>query len=166
LAVDFSTSDVPFPGGVDFSVLYQEQAKAAGIELDVVRESADGYWSNVWLVKPFSLVAWGARPTPDMILSLAYAGGAAWNETHLDNARLNVILVEARAELDDAKRGEMYAEAQMIVSDEGGTIVPFFTNYLFASSPNLVRASEGLSGDWTLDGFRSAERWWYSSDSA
>ncbi|MDG2481383.1 MAG: ABC transporter substrate-binding protein [Alphaproteobacteria bacterium] len=161
LSVPFSTSDVPFPGGVDFSVLYQEKAKAANIDLDVVRESADGYWSNVWLVQPFSLVAWGARPTPDMILSLAYAGGAAWNETHLDNARLNTILVEARAELDDAKRGEMYAEAQMIVSDEGGTIVPFFTNYLFASTPNLLRANEGFSGDWTLDGYRSAERWWY-----
>lgn len=166
LAVKFSTSDVPFPGGVDFSVLYQEKAKAAGIDIDVVRESADGYWSNVWLVQPFSLVSWGARPTPDMILSLAYAGGAAWNETHLDNARLNELIVMARAELDDAKRGEMYAEAQMIVSNEGGTIVPFFTNYLFASTPNLARASEGLSGDWTLDGYRSAERWWYSSDSA
>ncbi len=166
LSVAFSTSDVPFPGGVDFSVLYQERAKAAGIDIDVVRESADGYWSNVWLVQPFSLVSWGARPTPDMILSLAYAGGAAWNETHIDNERLNELIVMARAELDNEKRAQMYSEAQMILRDEGGTIVPFFINYLFASVPNLARASEGLSADWTLDGYRSAERWWFSDEMA
>ncbi len=53
LAVDFSTSEVPFVGGVNFSVFYQETAKAAGIDVNVIREAEDGYWSNVWLVKPF-----------------------------------------------------------------------------------------------------------------
>jgi peptide/nickel transport system substrate-binding protein len=166
LDVKFSTSNVPMPAGVDFAVLYQEKAKEANINIDVVRETEDGYWSNVWLVKPFSLVSWGARPTPDLILSLAYAGGAAWNETHLDNERLNELIVLARAELNDDMRGEIYAEAQTIIRDEGGTIVALFANYLFGTSPNLSRANQSLSADWTLDGHRASERWWYSSDSA
>ena len=152
---------MPLPGGVDLAVLYQENAKAAGIDINVVREPNDGYWSNVWLVKPFSLVSWGQRPTPDVMFSLAYAADAAWNETHFKDPRFNeLLLVAARAELDDAKRGEMYAEMQQILRDEGGTIVPFFRNYVYAARTN-VKHDDKLSGNWALDGNRAIERWWF-----
>jgi len=161
LAVDFSTSDVPFPGGVDFSVFFQETAKAAGIDVNVIREAEDGYWSNVWLVKPFSLCAWGPRPTPDMIFSLGYYGAAPWNDAHWVNERFDQLLIEARAELDDAKRAEMYAEMQRIVRDDAGTIVPFFRNYIWGTGTN-VRHTANVSGEWTLDGMRAPERWWFA----
>ncbi len=138
LKIDFSTSEVPMPGGVDLAILFQENAKKAGIELNVIREPNDGYWSNVWLKKPFCLVSWGQRPTPDVMFSLAYAEGAAWNESHFSHERFNKILIEARAELDDAKRGEMYFEMQKILRDEGGTIIPFFRNFLYAHRSNVM----------------------------
>jgi len=47
----------------------------------------------------------------------------SWN-----NERFNKLLVEARAELDEAKRQEMYAEMQRILRDEGGAVVPMFAN--------------------------------------
>ena len=53
------TSEVAFPGAVDASVLFQESAKKAGIELEVKREPADGYWTNVWNAKPFCASYWG-----------------------------------------------------------------------------------------------------------
>ncbi|MEM7170390.1 MAG: ABC transporter substrate-binding protein [Pseudomonadota bacterium] len=162
LKVDLSASDVPMPGGVDLSILFQESAKAAGIELNVIREPNDGYWSNVWLVKPFCLCSWGQRPTPDVMFSLAYAKGAAWNDTHFDNERFNQLLIEARAELDDTKRAEMYFEMQQILRDEGGTIIPFFRNYVYARRAD-IQHDEAVSGNWALDGARGAERWWQSS---
>ncbi|MEM7225324.1 MAG: ABC transporter substrate-binding protein [Pseudomonadota bacterium] len=160
LKVSFSASDVPMPNGVDFAILFQESAKKAGIEIDVVREPNDGYWSNVWLKKPFSLVSWGQRPTPDVMFTLAYSAGADWNESHFQHERFNKLLLEARAELDDAKRGEMYYEMQQIMRDEGGTIIPFFRNYVFAHRANVMH-DEKLSGNWALDGSRGGERWWF-----
>src|SRR3546814_23530 len=50
--VGFRTSDVAFPGAIDAAVLYQQSAAKAGIQLEVVREPGDGYWSNVWNVAP------------------------------------------------------------------------------------------------------------------
>ena len=161
LAVDFSTSEVPFVGGVDFSVFYQETAKAAGIDVNVIREAEDGYWSNVWLVKPFSLCGWGPRPTPDMIFSLGYYGPAPWNDAHWQNGRFDELLIQARAELDDVRRAEMYSEMQHLVRDDGGTIVPFFRNYIWATALN-VRHTESVSGEWSLDGNRAPERWWFA----
>ncbi len=161
ITLDFHTSATAFGGAVDAAVLYQETAKVAGININVVREPNDGYWSNVWLVKPFSLVSWGQRPTPDVMFSLAYAAEAAWNETHFKHERFNKLLIEARAELDDNKRGELYFEMQQILRDEGGTIVPFFRNFVYAHRNNVMH-DEKLSGNWALDGNRGTERWWFA----
>ena len=85
-------------------VLYAEHAKAAGINVNVVREPNDGYYSDVWLKKPFCMVQWGARPTPDQMFTLAYKDDAAWNESHWKNPRFNELLLMAKSELDDTKR--------------------------------------------------------------
>ena len=161
LKVSFSASDVPLPGGVDLAIIYKEHAAKAGIEIDVVREPNDGYWSNVWLVKPFSLASWGQRPTPDVMFSLGYAADAPWNDSHFKNERFNKLLIEARAELNEAKRAEMYFEMQQIMRDEGGTIVPWFRNFVYANRANVMH-DEFLSGNWALDGARGAERWWFA----
>ncbi len=89
---------------VDAAVLYKEHAARAGIEVNLIREPADGYWSNVWLKKPFVAVSWSGRATEDWMFSTAYAAGVAWNDSHWNNERFNRLLVEARAELDEGKR--------------------------------------------------------------
>ena len=59
IKVSLSAADSVMSGAVDMCVLYSEHAKAAGIDIEVVREPNDGYWSNVWLVKPFVFVQLG-----------------------------------------------------------------------------------------------------------
>ena len=162
LKVSLSSADFIFSGAVDMAVLFREHASRAGIDINVVREPNDGYWSNVWLVKPFVVVQWGARPTPDVMFSLAYKDDAAWNESHWKNERFNMLLREAKAELDDVKRNDMYREMQMLCRDDGGTIVPFFRNRVFARRAN-VQHVEQMAGNWELDGARSFQRWWFES---
>ena len=95
------------------------------------------------------------------MFSLGYAANAPWNDTHFKHERFNQLLVEARAELKDAKRAELYFEMQQIMRDEGGTIVPWFRNFVYAHRTNVMH-DEKLSGNWTLDGSRGAERWWFA----
>lgn len=162
LEVSLSGSDAAFGGAVDMAVLYQQAAAKAGITINVVREPNDGYWSNVWLKKPFVVVQWGARPTPDVIFSLAYKDDAAWNESRWKNPRFNELLLLAKAELDDAKRTEMYAEMQQLCHDDGGTVVPFFRNRVAVRRKNLQHGPN-IAGNWELDGARSYQRWWFES---
>ena len=142
-------------------VLFAEQAKAAGIDIKVVREPNDGYWSNVWLVKPFVFVKWGARPTPDNMFTLAYKGDAAWNESRWRNERFNELLLLAKQELDQERRAEMYAEMCALAKDDGGTIIPMFTNFVYARRKN-VRHGPNLASSWELDGARGYHRWWFA----
>lgn len=160
LSIDLSTTDSIFSGAVDMCVLYAEQAKAAGINIRVVREPSDGYYSDVWLKKPFCAVAWGARPTPDVMYSLAYKDDADWNESYWQNARFNELLLQGKSELDDARRAEIYREMATIARDDGGTIIPFFRNFVYARRSN-VGTTGALAASWEMDGCRAASRWWF-----
>ncbi|MBL0373349.1 ABC transporter substrate-binding protein [Rhizobium sp. KVB221] len=161
LAVDLSASDAAFAGSVDGAVVFKESAKAANIDINVVREPSDGYWSNVWAKKPFCSCYWTGRPTPDALFSLIYAKGAAMDDTHWDNQRFNDLLLEARPQKDEAKRTEIYGEMQKLVQEDGGTIIPMFMNYVNGLSEK-VQTPERQNADLPLDGMKAIERWWIS----
>jgi peptide/nickel transport system substrate-binding protein len=160
LTVPLHAADAAFAGAVDAAVLYQEHAKKAGITIEVVREPNDGYWSNVWMNKPWCAVYWGGRPTEDWMFSTAYASGASWNDSFWEHEKFNRLLIEARAELNESKRREMYVEMQTIVSDEGGVVIPLFNNYVFAMSTKVDHGP--MQGNWDMDGGKFFERWWFA----
>jgi len=152
-------ADAAFAGAVDAAVLMKEQAKKAGININVVREPDDGYWSSVWMKKEWCMCYWGGRPIEDMMFSVAYSDGAPWNDTHWKNDRFNKLLISARAELDTDKRRKMYWEMQEICRNDSGTVVPMFNQMVEASSDKLAHGP--ISGHMALDGMRNGERWWF-----
>ena len=161
LSVDLSASDAAFPGAVDAAQLYQASAKAGGIDINVVQEPADGYWSNVWLKKPWCACYWSGRATEDWMFSTAYESGVPWNDTGWENARFQELLLTARAELDSAKRAEQYYEMQALLSAEGGTVIPMYANYVDAHSAKLTNS--GTVGNvFQMDSSRMIERWWFA----
>jgi len=161
LSVQLHLADTAFEGAIDAGQLYTETAKAAGINIEITREPDDGYWSNVWLQKPWVGGYWGGRPTEDWIFSQIYAAGADWNETKWNNARFNELLVQARSELDPTKRRELYVEMQRLVHDDGGAIIPMFMAYTHAASKK-IGLPEQMANNWELDGHKNAERWWFT----
>ena len=158
LKVDFSTSEAAFGGAVDTALLMQEHARAAGIEMNIIREPNDSYWDNVWLKKPWSMCYWGGRPVADMFMSISLAADAAWNDTHWKNPRFNELLLAARAETDETKRAAQYAECQQLVHDDGGQIVLMFNNYVGALSTKI--GHDTFNTDFDHDGGYMYERWW------
>jgi peptide/nickel transport system substrate-binding protein len=62
ITLDLSTSDAAFAGAVDATLLMKDSAAKAGLNINVVREPKDGYWSNVWNKKPWSACYWSGRP--------------------------------------------------------------------------------------------------------
>lgn len=158
LKVDLSAADTAFAGAVDAALLFKESAAAAGIEINVIREANDAYWETVWGKKPFIASYFSGRPVQDLQFSLAYAEGAAWNETKWANKRFNELLAAARIELDEQKRAGLYGEMQQLVHDDGGTVVLLFVNYVSAHSKSVAHGK--LATDKEVDGTKIASRWW------
>ncbi|NBD30770.1 MAG: peptide ABC transporter substrate-binding protein [Alphaproteobacteria bacterium] len=162
LDIDLSASSAAFEGAVDAAQLFQASAAGGGININVIQEPADGYWSNVWLKKPFCASYWSGRATEDWMFSTAYEEGVPWNDSQWgseDSARFQELLVMARAELDSDKRREQYFEMQQILRDDGGVLVPMFANYVQALN-NRIATPETVGNLWQMDNARMAERWW------
>jgi peptide/nickel transport system substrate-binding protein len=154
------TADGAFQGAVDACVLYKEQAAKAGIKINVVKEPSDGYFSNIWMKKEWVASYWSGRATADWMLSIAYSDETSWNESFWKNKRFNSLLKEARSELNETKRAEMYFEIQKILYDDGGSIIPMFANWVMGANKRLN--FDNVAGDWDFDGLRGTERWWFA----
>jgi len=164
--IQLSASDAAFAGAVDAAQLLKASAAEAGIDVEVVREPNDGYWSNVWNKKGWCACYWGGRPTEDWMFSAAYTDDTEWNDTAWkgtpSSIKFNKIVRAARKELDTTKRRAMYYEAQVLINDDGGAIVPMFANYI-AGVSKKVSHEDGMAGNWELDGSKAPERWWFNS---
>jgi peptide/nickel transport system substrate-binding protein len=156
------TSDNSFPGAPDAAALFQQSLAGAGIELEIKREPNDGYWSEVWNNKPFCTSYWGGRPTQDQMFTTAYLSTADWNDTRYKNEQFDQLLIAARAELDLAKRTQMYADMSTMVRDGGGLICPMFNDFIDAYTETVGGWVEGVAGFSMMNGY-AAQRMWVNA---
>ena len=49
-------------GFIELATLFQAMAQEAGVNVKLVKSSAEEYWDNIWLKKPFVCSAWSGRP--------------------------------------------------------------------------------------------------------
>jgi len=113
------------PGIQELAIVYKELAAPAGVNITVQRAPEDSYWSNVWLVEPFTTVGWNGR-TADQALSLVYLSDAPWNESYYKNADLDTLINTARGIKDQEERTEAYGRIEQILIDEVPRIVTSF----------------------------------------
>ncbi|WP_339762798.1 ABC transporter substrate-binding protein [uncultured Hoeflea sp.] len=155
------TSDGAFTGAVDASVLFQANAKEAGINIQLQREPSDGYWSNIWNKKPFVAAYWGGRATQDLRYTTSQLSTAPWNDTHFNDPEFDKMLFEARAETDQDKRRALYRQMAIMVRDDSGLILPVFNNYLNARTVKMKGWIDDVGND--LSNGQIASRAWLVS---
>lgn len=143
---------------VDMALLLQQAGQKIGLNLDVRRVPADGYWSNHWMKHPVGFGAVNPRPSADILLTLFFKSDAAWNESAWKNPKFDQLLVAARMETDEAKRKQMYADMQTMIHDESGIGIPLFLNLLDGHTAKLKGLGAIPLG--SLMGYNFAENVW------
>jgi len=130
ISVDLHAADL-MPGTMAMVQAYQQMASEAGIKVNIINEPAGEYWDTIWLKQPFAVSNWGMRTTP-AALSVAYRKKSPWNETHFFSDKYDGLLDKAATTLDPEARRKLYQEAQRLISEEGGVIIPMFANIVAA----------------------------------
>ncbi|SPS02456.1 ABC transporter substrate-binding protein [Cupriavidus taiwanensis] len=143
---------------VEMALMLQQAAQRVGLELDIKRMPADGYWSNHWLNSPVGFGNVNPRPSADTILTQFFKSDAPWNESRWKNPRFDQLLLGARAETDFAKRKQMYADMQTMIHTEAGIGIPLFLSSIDAHSTKLKGLSPIPLGG--LMGYAFAEHVW------
>lgn len=157
-ALELHTGNVTFSGAEAMAALFQQSAAKAGLNVEIRREPADGFWSNVWMKKPFIGGAWGGRPTADIMLTTAYSSDAPWNDTMWRRDAFDQKLALARAETDFDVRKAHYHDLQLMIHEDGGAAIPFFVNNVDGVRDEV----KGFyaAGSFEMSGLRVAERVW------
>lgn len=143
---------------VEIALVLQQTAQKIGLDLDVKRMPADGYWSNHWLNSPVGFGNVNPRPSADTILTQFFKSDAAWNESRWKNPKFDQLLVAARAETDLAKRKQMYADMQVMIHQEAGIGIPLFLASIDGHSSKVKGLSPIPLGG--LMGYSFAEHVW------
>jgi peptide/nickel transport system substrate-binding protein len=113
-------------------VALREMAKPAGFNINVQTMAHATFLDQVWVKGAFYIGLYNQQPTMDGIMSLLYTSNAAWNETKWNNPRFDALIEEARRTGDEARRRDLYGQAQQLMHDEVPTLIPVFFDLLAA----------------------------------
>jgi peptide/nickel transport system substrate-binding protein len=119
------------PGMVRMAQVYAEQAKAAGIDINVIVTPAESFWDDVWLKQSAVTSAWSMRP-PGEGLAVAYTQSAKWKETHWERPDYDAMLLKANTTVDDAERQKLFQQTGELLAKEGGLVLPMFVHQVLA----------------------------------
>jgi peptide/nickel transport system substrate-binding protein len=145
-------------GSIEIALMLQEEARKAGVNFDVRRMPADGYWAQHWMKHPVGFGMIQPRPSVDVMLSLFFKSDAPQNESGWKNEKFDQLLLAARGETDETRRARMYADLQSMVHEEAGIGIPYFMSSLDGHSRKLRGLSPIPLGG--LMGFSFAEYVW------
>jgi peptide/nickel transport system substrate-binding protein len=145
-------------GSVEMAQILQLSAQKVGLNLDIKRMPADGYWSNHWAKHPLSFGNINPRPTVDLMFTLFFKSDARMNESGWKNAQFDQLLAAARGETNDAKRKQMYGDMQTLVHEQGGIGIPIFNESIDGFTNKLKGYSAHPMGG--LMGYMFAEHVW------
>lgn len=142
----------------DLGQMIQREASRIGMNLQIRKEPSESYWSAVAGKKPYSMTNFHPRPTYGMLLNLSWRKGAVWNFSHYENDRLEQLIIESGATLDQALRQEQYAEIQTILHNSGAIIIPCFLSYVDGVSKKVKGLKPLQIGN--LGGFNFTDKIW------
>jgi peptide/nickel transport system substrate-binding protein len=135
---------------------YQSSVAGAGLSIAIQNAPADSYYTSVWIQKPFCVSYWYTGRPIDQLLNQIYRMGSGYDESLWSNSQFNGLLDSARGTVDAAKRKTLYQDAQQLMIEDDGTIVPFFADRTTGLSKKVVNYSEyGFEFDYLHIGFKA-----------
>ncbi len=144
LTVELVTASVA-AGLVEAAQVFAQQAKGAGVTVNVRKVDSGVFYGSDYLKWPFAQDFWFTRDYLSQVADCAIPG-APYNETHWNNAKFNALIAEARKTLDKAKRNALLHETQKMEYDEGGYIIWGFRNQIDAYSDKIAGLRPARTG--------------------
>lgn len=143
------------PQIVPMGTLLAASAQKIGVTVRLQRANAATYFDAVWGKKPMFTSEWSGYP---LLIQMLYCIGknASENETDETGAKITALVAEASRTIDDAKRADVLHEAQKYLFDEGGYLIPGFSNNIDAHTSKVGGLVKSPYGNFGLFDFSGA----------
>ena len=144
LRVELVTGDI-FRGVVEAAQVFAEQAKGAGVTVNVRKVDTGTFYGDNYLSWPFAQDFWATRTYLTQVAQGSLPD-SPFNETHWEDEEFQKLIRQARGELDEDRRCEILHDAQVIEYEKGGHIIAYFSNAIDAHSAEIGGIKEARSG--------------------
>lgn len=121
LTVELVTSDIA-AGVLQSAQVFAQQAKDAGVTVNVRQVTVDVFFGEQYLQWPFAQDIWYYAPFLGQVAQSSLPG-APFNETHWNHEEYIKLYNQAQATPDQTKRCEILHAMQKIDFEEGGYII-------------------------------------------
>ncbi|KHK98821.1 hypothetical protein LK09_08030 [Microbacterium mangrovi] len=135
------------PGMVAAASLFSASAESAGVDVKITKLPYDSYIAIAYGQKPFWSTYWPGLPLVQMWAS-TLSPNAQYPETHWHNAQWNELFTKALAAPNEGNRKRLMAEAQQVLHEGTGYIIPTFNN-----QSDVIRSSVGGIKEGPMDPF-------------
>jgi peptide/nickel transport system substrate-binding protein len=156
LTVQLTTSAIA-TGTVAMATVLAEQAKAAGVTINLKTVDPGVFFGNNYLQWNFSQDYYSYAPYLSQVSQSFLGDVAPFNETHTNNAHYTSLYWQANATADETKIKQILFEMQQFDFTQGAYIIPTFMDTLDAYSDKLAgyttsKVGESLS-NWDFEHF-------------
>jgi peptide/nickel transport system substrate-binding protein len=157
LRVTLHTSAI-VPGFVEAATLLAEQAKGAGVTIEVKTEAANAYFdtSLLYTKLDFAQSYWTTGSLGSWYEQALYSD-AVWNETHFREPAYDDLIRQAKGATSEDEATELWHQVQQVQYDRGGYIGWANQNIVDAASTKV----KGIvpSGFFNLGGWNYRDVW-------
>jgi peptide/nickel transport system substrate-binding protein len=144
LSIQLTTAPV-FQGIVQAAEVFAQQASGAGVNVKLQKLDSGTFYGPNYLKWPFAQDFWATREYLPQVAQGSLPN-SPFNETHWADPTFIKYINEARATLDQTKRNQILLQAQTLEYNNGGYIIPYFSNQIDAYSTKLTGFVEAKSG--------------------
>jgi peptide/nickel transport system substrate-binding protein len=144
-------------GVVDQCVVFAQQAKAAGVTINIQKLDTTTFYNNQYIQRVFSVDWWS---TISWVLDTGYTllPTAVYNETHINDPKLNKLFTQVVGTQDPGTQKQLAHEIQSALYNSGGYIIPCFPGQIDAYSKKVTGFVPDKSG-FGLTWYRFRDAW-------
>jgi peptide/nickel transport system substrate-binding protein len=144
-------------GLVEAAQVFAQQAKLAGVTVNINLMATSNYFGPTYLHRPFSQSFWTGNYYLGQVTE-SNLPNSLDNEPHFINEHYLSLFKQANAEFDVGKRTDLIHEMQLIDHNEGGYLIYAFPDVLDAYSSKVHGFVEDKIG-WSLSNYGFKNVW-------
>ena len=136
LTVELTTSTAVGASDVAAAQVFAEQAKGAGVTVNVNKVDPSVFYGDQYLKWPFAQDFWATRNYLPQV-QVGTSPTAPYNETHWKDPQWQKLIDQAFKTVDDTQRNALISQAEQIEYERGGLIIWSFNITLDAYTKKL-----------------------------
>ncbi len=122
----------------DYATIIKQAGQAIGIDINLHVDNQSTYYKDHWLSGTMSLVDYGHRGVPNVVLAATLTSDGAWNAAHFKNPQYDQLVKQYVAALDLSTQKKIAGQIETLLLDETPYIIAYYFDAISVSKKAIA----------------------------